>query len=86
MKLLGWTWISNWRQALRMNSVQAAALLAFLSMLQANVLPQVQSLVPPNLWPWVTGTLALAIVLLRLRDQPGLRADDAADAPPADTQ
>lgn len=72
--------ISNWRQAWRLNSVQAATLLAFLSMLQANVLPQVQALIPADLWPYVSGAIALAIIVLRLRDQPGVH-----DGEPADT-
>ncbi len=72
--------ISNWRQAWKLNSVQAATLLAFLSALQANVLPQVQGLIPADLWPYVTGAIALAIIVLRLRDQPGLREDESAGA------
>lgn len=72
--------VTNWQQAWRLNSVQAAAALAFLSALQANVLPQIQSLVPVAWWPWVTGTVALLIIILRLRDQP----DVSVGAPAAD--
>lgn len=71
--------VSNWRQAWRLNTVQAAAALAFLSAVQADLLPLVQSVVPPKWWPYVTGAVALAIILLRLRDQPGV---DVGRAPP----
>ncbi|MET3461270.1 hypothetical protein [Variovorax atrisoli] len=64
--------VSNWRQAWRLNTVQAAAALAFLSAVQADLLPIVQAVVPPAWWPYVTGAIALAIILLRLRDQPGV--------------
>ena len=74
--------IPDWRQAWRFNSIQAAALLAVLSMLQADVLPQVQPLFPPAWWPWISGALALAIGLLRLRPQPELHADAAPTPPP----
>lgn len=72
--------ISNWRQAWKLNSVQAATLLAFLSMLQTNVLPQVQALIPADLWPYVTGAIALAIIVLRLRDQPDVHENEPAEA------
>lgn len=61
--------IPNWRQALRFDSVQAALLLALLSAVQAEVLPLVAPLFPAHVWPWVTGGLALVIVLVRLRQQ-----------------
>jgi len=62
--------VSNWRQAWRLDTVQAAAALAFLSAVQADLLPLVRSLVPPDWWPVVTGVVALLIIVLRLRDQP----------------
>lgn len=64
--------VSNWRQGWRLDSVQAAAALAFLSAVQADLLPIARSVVPPAWWPYVTGAIALAIILLRLRDQPGV--------------
>lgn len=66
--------IPDARLAWRFTSVQAAALLAFLSAIQAEVLPLVQPLFPPHVWPWVSGLLALAIVVLRLLPQPSLDA------------
>jgi hypothetical protein len=60
--------------AWRFGSVQAAVLLALLSGVQAEVLPLVAPLFSPEAWPWVSGLLALAIVLLRLVAQPGLEA------------
>lgn len=64
--------IPDWRLALRFVSVQAALVLAFLSAIQAEVLPLFSPLVPPNYWPWVSGGFALLIVVLRLWLQPGL--------------
>jgi len=69
------TLIPNANQALRFGSVQAALLLAVLSGVQADVLPLVQPLFSPELWPVVSGALALAIVVLRLLAQPGLEAE-----------
>lgn len=64
--------IPDWRLAWRFMSVQASVLLALLSALQAEVLPQVAPLVPAQYWPWVSGGLALAVVLLRLVAQDSL--------------
>lgn len=61
--------IPEWRQCLRFDSVRVALLLALLSAVQAEVLPIVAPVFPPQVWPWVTGGLALAIALLRLRQQ-----------------
>ncbi len=79
--------IPDWRLAWRFASVQAALLLALLSGLQAEVLPLVVPLFPEHAWPWVSGGLALAVVVLRLMAQPDLeipRAElelDRLDAP-----
>jgi hypothetical protein len=67
--------IPDWRLAWRFLSVQAAALLAVLSGIQGEVLPLVQPLFPADKWPWVSGTLAIAIVLLRVMAQDGLAVD-----------
>lgn len=64
--------IPDFRLAWRFLSVQAALLLSVLSGIQADVLPLVQPLVPADKWPWVSGGLALAIIVLRVLDQPGL--------------
>lgn len=64
--------IPEWRLSWRFTSVQLAALLFFLSMVQADVLPHVQPLVPAKWWPLVSGGLALAIAVCRLLLQPGL--------------
>ncbi len=70
--------IPEWRTAWRFNSVQAATALAILSFLQAQVLPHYEAAVPPHLWPWITGTFAMVIALLRLRAQPETEATQAA--------
>lgn len=67
--------IPEWRQGWRMTSVQAALLLAFVSAVQAEVLPIFQPLVPPQYWPAVTGVVALLIVVFRLWSQPSLHQE-----------
>lgn len=64
--------IPDWPLAWKFSSVQAAALLAVLSAVQAEVLPMVQPIIPEAQWPLVSGGLALAIIVLRLRAQPAL--------------
>ena len=63
------------RLAWRFGSVQGALVLAFLSAVQAEVLPLVAPLFAPEVWPWVSGVLALAIVVLRLAAQPALEPE-----------
>lgn len=69
--------IPDARLAWRFDTVQAAALLALLSAVQLELLPLVQPLVPVQWWPYVSGGVALAIILLRLRQQPALDAERA---------
>jgi hypothetical protein len=49
----------------RMWSIWLSVSLAMLSAAQADVLPLVAPLVPPERWPWVSGGLAMAIVVAR---------------------
>lgn len=81
--------ITDWRRAWRFASVQAAVLLALLSVLQAEVLPLFEFAVPPERWPWVTAGFGTAIVLLRLLAQSLPDAPGASDArsaePPLET-
>jgi hypothetical protein len=72
--------IPDARLAWRFGSVQVATLLALLSAVQAEVLPLVAPLFAPEVWPWVSGGLALAVVVLRLVAQPGLDAQRQAAA------
>lgn len=58
--------IPDWRLAWKFLSVQAAVLLALLSGIQGEVLPLFAPLFPDHVWPWVSGGLALMIVVLRL--------------------
>lgn len=67
--------ISDWPLAWRFSSVRAAVLLAALSAIQAELLPLVQPLIPPAQWPLVSGALALAIIILRVRAQPALERE-----------
>lgn len=77
--------IPEWRRAWRLTSVQAAALLAALSVLQAEVLPLIEFAVPQCWWPWVTAGFGIAIVLLRVIAQPGALGRGPADGgPPSD--
>lgn len=61
----------------RFNTVQAAALLALLSAVQAELLPLVQPLVPAHWWPYVSAGVALLIIVLRIRAQPALEGERA---------
>lgn len=62
--------IDNWHRCWRLASVQAAAALTLLSVLQTQVLPLVQFAIPPEAWPWVTAVVGVAIVVLRVIAQP----------------
>ena len=55
-----------------MTEMQAAALLALFSLIQAEVLPLFQFAVPERYWPWVTASFGVAIVVLRIIAQPGV--------------
>jgi len=68
--------VDDWRNWWRFHSVRAAAALAALSMVQANVLPQIEPIVSPKYWPWVTAAFAIAIVVLRLLAQPDTDAKE----------
>lgn len=72
--------IPDARHAWRFGSVQAALLLALLSGIQADALPLLQPIFGPEVWPYISGGLALAVVVLRLTQQPDLYALRAADA------
>lgn len=67
--------IPDARRWWRFNSVQVALLLAVLSAVQAEVMPLVSPLFSPEVWPWVSGLLALAVVLLRVVVQPALEQE-----------
>lgn len=69
--------IPDWKLAWRFMSVQAGVLLALLSGIQADVLPLVTPLFPADKWPYVSGGLALAVVVLRLVAQDGLAVERA---------
>lgn len=77
--------IPDWKKAWRYLSVQAAVLLALVSVAQAEVLPLFKFAVPPEKWPWVTAGFGTAIVVLRLLAQSGLADGDAPQAPAAPT-
>lgn len=64
--------IKGWQNAWRLTSVQAAALLVLLSVLQEEVLPLFAFAIPEHYWPWITGCFGAAIILLRLVAQPGV--------------
>lgn len=58
--------IPEWRSAWKMFSVWASVALTLLSLIQAEVIPLVMPLVPPKYWPWVTATVGVLIVVLRV--------------------
>lgn len=61
--------IDDWHRAWSFLSVQAAALLAVLSAIQADMLPFIQPIVPPKYWPVVTAAFGVAITVLRILRQ-----------------
>lgn len=69
--------IPDWRLAWKFLSVQAAVLLALLSGIQGDVLPLVAPIFPAHLWPYISGGIALSIVVLRLVSQDGLAVERA---------
>lgn len=68
--------IPNWRQSWRFHSIRAAAVLAALSLAQADLLPQVQPIVPAKYWPYVTFGFAAAIWVFRIVAQHQLHDGD----------
>lgn len=64
--------IPDWKIAWRFLSVQAAVLLAVLSGIQGEVFPIISPLVPAEHWPYVSGGMALVILVLRLLPQPSV--------------
>lgn len=69
--------IPDWRLAWKFLSVQAAVLLALLSGIQGEVLPLVAPIFPAHLWPYISGGIALTIVVLRLVAQDDLAVERA---------
>lgn len=61
--------IPEWRSAWRLFSVQAAALLTIVSLIQTQVLPHFELVVPAEWWPWVTACFGAAIAILRILSQ-----------------
>ena len=67
--------ITGWRNAWRLSSVQAAALLSLVSVLTVlheQMLPLFAFAIPARYWPWVTGIWGAVIIVLRLVAQPGV--------------
>lgn len=61
--------VDDWRQAWRFASVLASLALALLSLVQANLLPLLAPLFPPDVWPWVTFGFGVLIMLVRVLKQ-----------------
>ncbi len=76
--------IPNWRLSWRFTSVQAAALLAVLSAVQAELLPTFEAAVPAQYWPYVTAAFGVAIALLRILAQPSLEQPNYLSTLPPD--
>lgn len=71
--------IPQWRRCWRLASVQAAAALAAVSMLQTDVLPLLREVVPAGAGPWISLAFAALIVVLRLVAQPAALDPSAAN-------
>jgi hypothetical protein len=63
------TLISNWKQALKMTSVQAGGAIAVLGIAE-QLLPQLQAVLPPAVY----GVLGLLVMVARVILQPKLSA------------
>jgi len=74
--------ISNWRDSWRMSSVQAAALLALLNVINAEILPLLHFTIPPSWMNWLNALLGIAIIVLRLVLQPPLAVGPEKREPP----
>lgn len=64
--------VPEWRDAWRMHSMQIFAALAFVPMIWDELPLEVKDLIPEAWRPYVVAVVALAGMILRLRDQ---RAD-----------
>jgi hypothetical protein len=71
--------IDGWQRGWRLTSVQAAASLVLLNVLEQEVLPRFNFVVPERWMLWINAGLGLAIIALRVVAQPG-----ALDEPPTD--
>lgn len=71
--------VDEWKQAYKLWSVIAAALLAGFDTLH-GLLPALQSLVTPQAFTWINAGSAVAIVVLRVMKQGG--ADDTQPTTP----
>lgn len=65
--------IPEWREAHKSDTVRLAALLAVLSLLQAEVLPLLQAELSLRTYAWVAAIFGMAIGLLRYRLQPEIK-------------
>lgn len=72
----------NQRALWRASSVIASALLAVLSMLQSEVLPIAQAVVPAEYWPYVLMAFAVAIPALRMVKQATLHESNEESTDP----
>lgn len=70
--------IPNWRQSPRFHVVRVAAVLAALSLAQADLLPYIQPIVSPKYWPFVTLGFAAAIWFFRVLAQQELHEQQSA--------
>ena len=61
--------VDNWRDALKLNSVQVFALLAILPPIWESIPPETKAAIPTEWQPWIVSAVAVIGALLRLRKQ-----------------
>ena len=74
--------ISNWKDSWKMSCVQAAAVLAVLNVINAEILPLFHFTIPATWMNWLNALLGVAIIVLRLILQPPLAVGPEKREPP----
>ena len=62
--------ICGWRQAFVLKTVWAGAAITLLSLLQLQILPLFQFVIPAEVFPWITSVLGTTVIVLRRFEQP----------------
>lgn len=76
--------IDGWQRGYRLKTIRACALLATLSLIEAQLLPLLQIDFPSRVWPYVSLGFAAWIAYVRLLAQPGALQDGSAPDSPSD--
>ena len=64
--------IKQWKQSWKLTSVQAAALLMLLNIINVELLPLFHFAIPSNIMSWLNAILGASTIILRLIVQPSM--------------